>query len=72
MSRAYGYASYGGPEIETWFDRPQPVPGPSELVIKVKAVGVNPADYKIRSGALANPQSTPEFPLAPVSGIVRS
>jgi NADPH:quinone reductase len=63
MSRAYGYASYGGPEIETWFDRPQPVPGPSELVIRVKAVGVNPADYKIRSGALANPQSTPEFPL---------
>ena len=40
MSRAYGYASYGGPEIETWFDRPQPVPGPSELVIKVKAVAL--------------------------------
>jgi NADPH2:quinone reductase len=63
MSRAYGYASYGGAETETWFDRPEPVPGPSELVIKVKAVGVNPADYKIRSGAMANPQATPNFPL---------
>jgi NADPH2:quinone reductase len=64
MSRAYGYTSYGGPETETWFDRPEPVPGPSELVIRVKAVGVNPADYKIRSGAMANPQTTPNFPLA--------
>jgi NADPH:quinone reductase len=63
MSRAYGYTSYGGPETEIWFDRPEPVPGPSELVIKVKAVGVNPVDYKIRSGALANPQDTPHFPL---------
>lgn len=63
MSRAYGYTAYGGPETETWFDRPEPTPGPSELVIKVKAVGVNPADHKIRSGALANPQATPNFPL---------
>src|ERR671917_1169437 len=63
MSRAYGYACYGGPETETWFDRQQPVPGPRELVINVRAVGVNPADYKIRSGAMANPQATPNFPL---------
>jgi NADPH:quinone reductase-like Zn-dependent oxidoreductase len=63
MSRAYGYTSYGGPETETWFDRPEPAPGPSELVIKVKAVGVNPVDHKIRSGAMANPQTTPHFPL---------
>lgn len=62
MSRAYGYTAYGGPETETWFDRPEPTPGPSELVIKVKAVGVNPADYKIRNGAMANPQATPSFP----------
>jgi NADPH:quinone reductase-like Zn-dependent oxidoreductase len=63
MSRAYGYTSYGGPETETWFDRAEPVPGPRDLVIKVRAVGVNPADYKIRSGAWANPSATPEFPL---------
>jgi len=63
MSRAYGYNSYGGPETETWFDRSEPAPGPSDLVIKVKAVGVNPADHKIRSGTMANPQATPHFPL---------
>jgi NADPH2:quinone reductase len=73
MSRAYGYTSYGGPETETWFDRPEPAPGPSELVIRVKAIGVNPIDYKIRSGAMADPQATPAFPLVlgvEASGVV--
>ena len=73
MSKAYGYASYGGPETETWFDRPVPTPGPSELVIEVRAVGVNAADHKKRSGATANPETTPSFPLvlgAEASGIV--
>jgi NADPH2:quinone reductase len=63
MSRAYGYTSYGGPETETWFDRPEPVPGRRDLVIKVEAAGVNPVDYKIRSGLMANPQVLPDFPL---------
>ncbi len=63
MSKAYGYSKYGGPETETWFDRPIPVPGPSELVIEVRAIGVNPVDYKIRDGGTADPAATPEFPL---------
>lgn len=63
MSNAYGYTSYGGPETETWFERPIPTPGPSELVIEVRAVGVNPVDHKIRSGARANPDAAPSFPL---------
>jgi NADPH:quinone reductase-like Zn-dependent oxidoreductase len=64
VSKAYGYSKYGGPETETWFDRPVPTPGPSELVIEVRAIGVNPVDYKIRSGAMADPAATPDFPLA--------
>ncbi len=63
MSRAYGFASYGGPETETWFDQQEPAPGPSELVIRVKAAGVNPIDYKVRNGMLANPEASPAFPL---------
>lgn len=75
MSKAYGYTSYGGQDTETWFDRPVPAPGPSELVIEVKAAGVNPADHKIRSGAMANPEATPDFPLVlgvEASGVVVS
>jgi NADPH:quinone reductase len=63
MSKAYGFTSYGGPENEIWFDRPEPTPGPSELVIAVRAIGVNPVDAKIRDGVMANPAQTPEFPL---------
>lgn len=63
MSRAYGYTAYGGPENEIWFDRPEPEPGPSELTIRVRAAGVNPVDHKVRSGAAADPQATPAFPL---------
>lgn len=63
MSKAYGYTSYGGPENELWFDRDVPAPGPSELVIKVRTIGVNPVDYKIRSGVMAEPAAKPAFPL---------
>ncbi len=73
MSTSYGYSAYGGPETETWFDRPVPTPGPSELVIAVRAVGVNPVDHKVRGGAMANPEATPSFPLVlgvEASGVV--
>jgi NADPH:quinone reductase-like Zn-dependent oxidoreductase len=63
MSKAYGFTSYGGPENETWFDQPEPAPGPSELVIAVRAAGVNPVDHKIRDGVMANPADSPDFPL---------
>jgi NADPH2:quinone reductase len=63
MSTAYGFSAYGGQENETWFDQPDPTPGPSELVIDVRAIGVNPVDHKIRSGATANPADSPDFPL---------
>ncbi len=73
MSKAYGYTAYGGAETETWFDRPVPTPGPSELVIEVRAVGVNAIDHKLRSGAMAGPDAAPSFPLVlgvEASGIV--
>lgn len=31
---------------------PRPEPGPGELVVRVRAAGVNPLDYKIRDGAV--------------------
>lgn len=63
MGKAYGFSGYGGPENETWFEQPEPSPGPSELVIRVKAIGVNPVDFKLRGGFRADPHATPEFPL---------
>jgi NADPH:quinone reductase-like Zn-dependent oxidoreductase len=33
-------------------DLPRPAPGPGELLVRVRAAGVNPIDYKIRDGAV--------------------
>lgn len=49
--RAYGFTSPGGPEHEAFLDVPEPDPRPGELVVRVRAAGVNPGDWRVRSGA---------------------
>ncbi len=41
---------YGGPRVLTYEDAPRPEPKEDELLIRVHAAGVNPADWQIRSG----------------------
>ncbi len=43
---------YGGPDRLVLREQPDPKPGPGELLVKVKAAGVNPVDWKIRRGDL--------------------
>lgn len=52
--RAIAYNAYGGPEVLTTVELPVPEPGPGEIRIKVRASGVNPIDYKLRSGFRAD------------------
>ena len=49
----------GAPEVIQYADIPDPTPGPTEVLVKVAAVAVNPIDTYIRSGAVALPL---EFP----------
>jgi NADPH:quinone reductase-like Zn-dependent oxidoreductase len=42
--------AFGGPETLEIRDIQQPQPRDSEVLIRVRAAGVNPVDYKIRSG----------------------
>ena len=42
---------YGGPEVLVVEQAPRPEPKAGEVLIRVKAAGVNPADWKIRGGA---------------------
>jgi NADPH2:quinone reductase len=44
--------SYGGPEVLALVDVEVPPPGPGEVVIEVRAAGVNPIDWKLYSGAM--------------------
>lgn len=50
MSEAFGFRAFGGPQVQEFFDRPDPVPGPAEVLVRVTAAGVNPLDYLLRAG----------------------
>src|SRR5690625_1821947 len=50
MSKIYVFTQFGGPEYQELRERPVPRPGPGELLVEVRAAGVNPADWKIRAG----------------------
>ncbi len=41
---------YGGPDVLVYEDAPRPEPKPGEILVRVHAAGVNPVDWKIRSG----------------------
>ncbi|MGV0718379.1 quinone oxidoreductase [Mycolicibacterium sp. XJ662] len=47
----------GGPEVLTYVEKPQPAPGPGEVLIKAEAIGVNFLDTYFRSGLY--PRETP-------------
>ena len=40
----------GGPEVLRVTEAPRPEPGPTEVLVRVKAAGVNPVDWKVRAG----------------------
>jgi NADPH:quinone reductase-like Zn-dependent oxidoreductase len=52
MPKAYVFTQYGGPDTETLIDQAKPRPGPGQLLVAVRAAGVNPADWKFREGWL--------------------
>lgn len=66
MSKAYVFTRNGGPEVEALVDRDTPSPGPGELLVAVRAAGVNPVDWKLRTG-YTRPGSAPQ-PLPAVLG----
>lgn len=51
MSHHIVATAYGGPEVLSLVDYDVPPPGPGEVVIEVRAAGVNPVDYKFYGGA---------------------
>jgi NADPH:quinone reductase-like Zn-dependent oxidoreductase len=51
MAKAYVFTAHGGPEVESFSDLPRPVPGLGQLLVAVRAAGVNPADWKRRAGS---------------------
>lgn len=66
---------FGGPEVlEYHEDFPIPVPGDQDVLIRVKAAGVNPVDWKIREGLLQGrlPHTFPLIPGWDAAGVVEA
>lgn len=72
--KAVRFHTYGGPEVLVYEDAPRPIPGPDEVLVRVHAAGVNPVDWKIRSGYRKERFNHP-LPLIPgwdFSGVVEA
>ena len=62
--------AFGGPEVLQLDDVDDPTPGPGEVVIDVKAAGVNPADTYMRGGAYAIVPDLPYIPGGDAAGVI--
>jgi NADPH:quinone reductase-like Zn-dependent oxidoreductase len=50
--KAVRFDTYGGIDVLKVVDVPRPVPGPAQVLVQVKAAGINPGEAKIRAGLL--------------------
>jgi NADPH:quinone reductase-like Zn-dependent oxidoreductase len=73
MAKAVRYSEFGGPEVLELVDIEVPEAGPGEVVVQVRAAGVNPIDWKIRGGQRSNtPLEKPVGIGFDASGVVHS
>jgi NADPH:quinone reductase-like Zn-dependent oxidoreductase len=72
--KAFGFNTNGGPEVQEFLDLDTPTPLAGELLVEVRAAGVNPIDYKLRSGTYGGatpPSDLPAVIGSEVAGVVR-
>ena len=63
---------FGPPEVMKLEELPDPSPGRGQVLVRVKAVGVNPVETYIRSGTYARKPSLPYTPGTDIAGLVES
>jgi NADPH:quinone reductase-like Zn-dependent oxidoreductase len=72
--KAFAYTSNGGPEVQEFVELDEPVPLADELLVEVRAAGVNPVDVKIRQGSSGGPkaESFPAVLGSEAAGVIRA
>ncbi|MBP0461253.1 NADP-dependent oxidoreductase [Streptomyces montanisoli] len=70
--KAIVFDTFGGTEVLHEAEIETPRPGPKQVRVRVRAVGVNPVDGKIRSGAMESifPTTLPAVPGGEIAGVV--
>ena len=70
--KAVLFDEYGGVDVLKVVDVPVPEPGPGQVLVRVKAAGINPGEAKIRDGLLHErwPAAFPEGEGSDLAGIV--
>ena len=63
---------FGGPEVLQLDDVPDPKPGPGQVVVRIRAAGVNPVDTYIRSGSYAMLPTLPYVPGNDCAGVIET
>src|SRR5688572_2790034 len=63
---------FGGPEVMKLEEVPEPSPKAGQILIRVRAIGVNPVDTYIRSGTYARKPALPYTPHADIAGVVEA
>jgi len=59
--RAVAVTALGGPGVLRVVERPDPVAGPGEVLVRVRAAGVQPADLAARTGLIPGGPIAPPF-----------
>jgi putative PIG3 family NAD(P)H quinone oxidoreductase len=67
---AIGIKTPGGPEALAPEERPVPVPGATEVLVRVRAAGVNRPDVMQRKGQYPPPPGAPDIPGLEIAGDV--
>ena len=72
MSKAVQFDDYGGIEVLEVRDVPRPEPGPDQVLLAVRAAGINPSDAKIRAGLVREifPATFPSGEGSDLAGVV--
>ena len=72
MSKAVRFDQYGGIDVLQVVDVERPVPGSGEVLVNVKAAGINPGEASIRKGVFAKqwPATFPSGEGSDLAGVV--
>jgi len=70
--RAIVQDTFGGPEVLRLAEVPDPAPLPTEAVVQVKAIGINPVETSVRAGRFPFVGKPPIILGWDISGVIES